>query len=191
MIHEEPDQFHLLVHGCVIKNKNKCKTNGKKKKTNVWLLLFLLFTWFVLTWFNFFGLLPVSCFVFILGVFLAMSVKFPVCSSGGTHRRQLWSSLVSNEHAAHRSRFKFSLWIFTVKRSVISVHAVWYSEIQSWLSSRCSLHHRCRHKERRISSFIYTANENNHKDTNHQGAKWGFQFISTSHQELKPLGFFP
>jgi len=32
MIHEEPDQFHLLVHGCVIKNKNKCKTNGKKKE---------------------------------------------------------------------------------------------------------------------------------------------------------------
>lgn len=36
MIHEEPDQFHLLVHGCVIKNKNKCKTNGKKKRRQMY-----------------------------------------------------------------------------------------------------------------------------------------------------------
>lgn len=44
-------------------------------------------------------------------------------------------------------------------------------------------------RRRNTPSFIYTANENNPKTTNHRGAEWAFQFISTRHQELKTSWF--
>lgn len=85
-----------------------------------------------------------------------------------------------------RIKSSLSLWITRAKRSLLNLGAAWGSEVQSCSGNSIT---NLGIRRRNTPSFIYTANENNHKDTNHQGAKWALQFISASHHELKTSWF--